>query len=671
MAHCPAIAAPRPLHMPPRQKTRAHTRTFFSEKTRLILLPVAIAVDANRDGVIKFSGNCNDPEVADKPFDTTSKEKPFRFWVNDGVDGYCQDPNESSVQDDLEPTYGMKNCKQLYATCERDLQNFARLWISTRGLNQSIRDGNITIGLEWQTNDGFDNSGWRDYDGAPAINIYEAAPKHGESVRTGSADYLTDPDTATDQVSSEYGAALGSAAKGKPFYFSASTFENLTEDSPNTYFLFEGAARGTGRLVVTFNTGSAGNYKKIGEGGALYMDLKNIKELYVRYTVGDGNGTTPSSMARLSKERLSPAASAFEYDSSHPGLSDPSDANGNKYIMIVHGWNLRPWERDTLAETSLKRLYWQGYKGKLAAFQWPTTYGSEVGAIMGYDDGEFIAWKSAPALRNKLLDLRWSSSVTGVYLLAHSMGNVVAGEALRLAAQDGSGQIVKSYLACQAALPVHCYDPSQATPIDYFNSWRTVKKVGPIPINLCPTMDTPNIYNNWMAGNSGAVSSLGRVNFFNANDYALSRVVWESDQALKPDIRLNGVYYYASIDLTTVQDLFMRSSYLTPYMASTIILTHTGFFPTTLHLGTPANVQDRYEIMAYASEPRCRALGATPNAAGFGSASLQDLWPNDLFNGNNYSTHPWHSAQFRFTNSDQKDYWHNVLYKFELLPETK
>ena len=45
MAHCPAIAEPRLLHMPPRQKTRAHARTFFSEKTRLMLLPVEIKVN--------------------------------------------------------------------------------------------------------------------------------------------------------------------------------------------------------------------------------------------------------------------------------------------------------------------------------------------------------------------------------------------------------------------------------------------------------------------------------------------------------------------------------------------------------------------------------------------------------------------------------------------------
>ena len=76
--------------------------------------------------------------------------------------------------------------------------------------------------------------------------------------------------------------------------------------------------------------------------------------------------------------------------------------------------------------------------------------------------------------------------------------------------------------------------------------------------------------------------------------------------------------------------------------------------------------------MAYDSEPRCRALGATPNASGFGSTDLQGLWGRDPFETEQsklFSDHPWHSAQFRFTNADQKNYWKMVLTKFQLLPK--
>ncbi len=44
----------------------------------LYLIPVAIAVDASRDGDIVFEGDSRD---------ITSTDKPFRFWINDDHDG--------------------------------------------------------------------------------------------------------------------------------------------------------------------------------------------------------------------------------------------------------------------------------------------------------------------------------------------------------------------------------------------------------------------------------------------------------------------------------------------------------------------------------------------------------------------------------------------------------
>ena len=56
-----------------------------------------------------------------------------------------------------------------------------------------------------------------------------------------------------------------------------------------------------------------------------------------------------------------------------------------------------------------------------------------------YDNSEFTAWRSAVGLLNKLNDL--SAKYPGrAYLLGHSMGNVVAGEALRLAVSQPGAQ---------------------------------------------------------------------------------------------------------------------------------------------------------------------------------------------------------------------------------------
>lgn len=260
-------------------------------------------------------------------------------------------------------------------------------------------------------------------------------------------------------------------------------------------------------------------------------------------------------------------------------------------------------------------------------------------------------WAEGPALEQLLVSIRGKYGAADV--LAHSMGNVAAGEALRLAAQGGAGSVVDRYVATQAAVSGHCYDPTLT------NSDALSYSTGQGP-------DTPNIYNSWLASAGGI-----KANFYNINDFALNSSHWQLDQKLKPDIRgVSGnyqVYYYSSSDLNAVQDLF-RTSYADSVIgAETIITLHTSINPSqALHMGTAANVLDRYQIMSYAAESRSKALGGVTTVAGFGGQNLQSLWPADTYGGNSYSAHPWHSAEFRFTNMDQNDYWDSLLTTFGL-----
>lgn len=107
------------------------------------------------------------------------------------------------------------------------------------------------------------------------------------------------------------------------------------------------------------------------------------------------------------------------------------------------------WEKDRFAESAFKRLYWQGYQGRFGEFRWPTGYGftgsfwDALTDPRNFDNSEYQAWQSAAGLLNKLNDLN-AEYPNHVYMLAHSMGNIVAGEALRLAAQDEDGQLVNT-----------------------------------------------------------------------------------------------------------------------------------------------------------------------------------------------------------------------------------
>jgi hypothetical protein len=82
----------------------------------------------------------------------------------------------------------------------------------------------------------------------------------------------------------------------------------------------------------------------------------------------------------------------------------------------------QPAEKEYFAETALKRLYLQGYKGRFAVFEWPTTYGFDpqknklqpLSDPTNYDRGEWNAWRSAAPLSELLLHLSQVIQRSGV-----------------------------------------------------------------------------------------------------------------------------------------------------------------------------------------------------------------------------------------------------------------
>ena len=129
------------------------------------------------------------------------------------------------------------------------------------------------------------------------------------------------------------------------------------------------------------------------------------------------------------------------------------------------------------------------------------------------------------------------------------------------------------------------------------------------------------------------------VNFYNINDWALN--LWVTDQSEKPDdgLSVGAAYHYSS------SSGFYK-----------IISVGAG---GTVYLSFPDN---KYEIFAYGVQSYSYALGASANVASFAEQQdLTDIWPPDIYQGNNYSTHPWHSAEFLFSNAEQWSFWDALL----------
>jgi hypothetical protein len=528
------------------------------------------------------------------------------------------------------PTLITPDCSYLDASghrvipTKRDLEDFARLWVSGVSSNvlANLPSGS-TVTLSWA---GIGSS--------PTIDLFVAADTNG------GMGYLTNETIATQQTNITLCPYIGRLGPGGSIQLNASTFSN---NWAGNHYIWCGCAFGSDQLNLTISDGSGNVLAQSSQ----YIQIQDIKQMYERWTVGDIPTIAPRTNVVPAEDNFSPGmpATPFYYP------YDPAIDTNDNYILYVHGWNMAPWEKDRFAETAFKRLYWQGYQGRFGTFRWPTDYGfvglgtvrTNINELDNYDNSEFNAWRSALALNYKLEDL--NSHYPGhVYLLAHSMGNVVAGEAIRL---EGSNQIVNTYVASQAAVPAHTYD----TNVPDYSFDLTV---GGFAYNLGPKV--PNIYGGWFAGNYGGGAG-NVISFYNTNDFALSRLHWQLNQLVKPDrgVLEGGTkwtygYTGATNDPPPWNNFWKQT---TPFFGS----------PTVTFFDIVHSLNDRYEVMAYAAQSYTTALGATPGVGNMRrtidlTRVTSPIWPSDP---NNYIAHFWHSAQFRGDNPLQGNYWNELL----------
>lgn len=498
---------------------------------------------------IGMDGDRDDSIDFDDPDDAK-----YLFWVNDDVDVIS-----GGEEDDAQS--GTANCNDSAITCKRDLEDFTRLHIKVDDTTANL--SGITYFLK------FENVS----SGSPSVNIFEAV---GES-----SAYLSDTSVAAQQIQKTKLITVGTTEVQLPNQY----IKTGDQVSP---FILEGKTAGKGDLTIIVKKDGNEVCKK-----PVTLDLRPITAFYEKYVVtvstGDDVNTTDGGNAN----------------------STTYTPETDEYVLHVHGWNMADWEKDRWTETVFKRLWWQGYKGHVGGFQWPTYTGS-----LTYDASELRAWRSGQALNNRITSLNASYSGQ-VRVLAHSMGNVVMGEALRLF----SSSVVHTYIAAQAAVPAHCYDNAIG---NYWTGFNTPNIYARYSSRLSP--DTP-----YLAANSSHAGAMAL--YFNAQDYALGW--WENNNEMKPDYAYWNTDGDSNVDsyAPASGDRFYFDNVLVPFDERTMVI--------------PA---DRFEIFARIVESRSRALGRESSVSGFGTARNLQNWGYD-------AAHYSHSREFRSNVADEWLFW--------------
>jgi hypothetical protein len=391
---------------------------------------------------------------------------------------------------------------------------------------------------------------------------------------------------------------------------------NMSDGSLN--FLFEGDTSGTGSVVITWTY----KWHPVAT-SSLTLQLAPITQMYEQDSVINSAWKLPddtvNGLGDL-RDSHTPVIPSFVGQPSNPyTTSSPEDKT---YVVFVHGWRMKVSEMTDYADAAFKRLYWQGYTGRFISFSWPTEWvDADADAKVVWDPGNFDrseqkAWNSAQALDNLLLSLDGQYGYQNVNIFAHSMGNVVVSEALRLAATEPNPTpLVNAYIASQASSPAEAYDPGAAPKSnDVYANFMGTGKSYFADLNVA----APHMYN-----------------FYNPNDHALtSPKIWPLNNLLKPD---HG--YDFTLPLPTANYVRLSNYTVLSYAARAT----------------------RYEAFAFAAQSASGALGRTANVGGpFNKGKQIDLSSPTFGFGSD------HSGEFDGTETSKAAYWSTMMDDFGL-----
>ncbi|MFL6589725.1 MAG: alpha/beta hydrolase, partial [Chthoniobacterales bacterium] len=470
-----------------------------SELHGFLLVPVELMVDGNRDGKMSF----DDPVTHAN--DQTTEERPYRFWVNDDQDNIAVMTVPASYAEGETVPPKQPDFANVTIRTTRDLEDWTRLWISFKGVSALLKNADVTAELCLTS-----ISGW------PAISVSEALEADGGTK------YLRISDVADAQVHERgavYGPATALGTIDLKSVVGGTRLSNLTESNPVLALLFEGVSEGKGSLRVRLKRGNT----TLMESAGVVVDVKNVRRMYER-----GKITLDAPNIADPWDNDHPAPLEWSWDPwKWPPETDPKPSE--QTIVYVHGWRMTYDEYLTWADTTFKRLFQLGYRGKFYSFHWPTFNGDNNGVnpldlyLPGgttYNASEYRAWLSGPALASFVNGL---PNANARYLIAHSMGNVTAGSALR------NGMRVTRYAMCNSAMAAMAYDSNIS---DY--NYET------------PDTDTDQLTRETFGlSNKLNPTSTILVNYALPADYALGQ--WSvNNQVFKPQTQFAHNYYYRS-----------------------------------------------------------------------------------------------------------------------------
>ncbi len=646
----------------------------LADDVRFRVIDVGIAVDGNRDGTVDFSDNY---------------DSQLTFWLNNDHEVRIDPWFESEFEtEDASKVLAERDNEDGRISTRRDLEDFASLGLN---LDDVLNDEGGHFIRSRDVDDlpdpqkplvRYELKGLTD---ATSIRLFrQISSKSNSHVKE---DVWAD--LQVDRWNAESGGSSESTITSKVLQ---SAFTNGWDE--RSRFLFEGVGspgKVTLTLTVTVTYPQVASYSDVARttsrDQAVTLDLREFEDFYTRMRIPYNPGASDD---RTATYETGDTELPHFADARRVGRSEIDSApflSGNDTVVFVHGWNMTDgtqvespdtdWKK-AFAETAFKRLYWQGFRGNLVAFDWPTFADSE-GPIpstpvyetealnLSFNASEYQAWRSGRALMHYLASLK---SPTGrTHLLGHSMGSIVVAEALRQWFASGhQDELVNTYIAMQAAISAGIYGSNtQGARVGW--NWGVGSE----------TDSETDLYRHWPSGDGGSNDdyymagtspAAGKwVNMYNPDDAATAgRTVWPTNNWLKGG-RWQGTVWESRYQWTP-EDGFQRGYWTTigtvggsmrVFISEADL--NVGLTVPAVDSGLPQPGPSAYEAMAFLARSEAMPVGTMDMALeGDGrfainnNFNIQDLGLTEGF----IRSWPGHSFQFNFDSATTWLFWEKV-----------
>jgi len=189
------------------------------------------------------------------------------------------------------------------------------------------------------------------------------------------------------------------------------------------------------------------------------------------FWMGSARGE-PSSMYNYTADTVAgePVVQAIPIYPEFSWYSGPEPDGGKRtHVTYIHGFNTDLERAFTTSAEVYKRLWWSGYRGNFVALTWKgnetialdhVCSGSPPGIIKELCISKFFpnmenAMKTSPRLKQFIHDKiigDWGAEPQNVHMIAHSLGNLVALDALRLHAVEHDNRLIQHLVSVEAAV---------------------------------------------------------------------------------------------------------------------------------------------------------------------------------------------------------------------------